>query len=708
MRLTELQVAGFRAFGREQSFDLDADVVIVNGANGQGKTSLFDSLLWGLSGLVPRISPDSRALLSKFSDTGQIEVTIKFRDTNGTGFLVRRSLDGERQLLRLESGKETFRDSEAEAKLQNLLWSSAKTSADPKRAVAEALTRTVYLQQDVLREFLTQDDEKSRFCCIADLIGVGQLSDLRLQLDRARTAWSTVTNQRAAELKQQENKLILLRNDLLRTEGSQLDGVDTAVWNAWWSNASKLISELHPPSTGQPNTAAVLDRAIRTLQLQASNFLRQRDLISSLKVDFERHGARPPRADIDELRASVAEVKHRLETLRHQLSTERANSVAMRRARAESKAIQEKVALLASLALQMLGDRCPVCAQTYDIKATKARLEILSKSASERTEPESELSTKNLENQLQQSEEAAAATEARLREAELSKEQHERWLATLRSQLVQLGIEVGAEVGQALAESSSRLEREIPAIQKLIKDGEQLSLLLLRLEDRSKAKELQAQIATLEQENVTLKSDLDARSDTWHLATSILEALRESEDDVVQLQLEEVNPLLQRIYSRIDPNPVFRTVSLVSTFLKGRGHLNPQVMDSATNATSSSPEHILSSSQVNALALSLFVALNLGLPKLPLDALLMDDPLQSLDEISLLGVADLLRRAKPTRQLIVSTHDERFVGLLQRKLRPTQSNERVFTITLSGWSRRGPDVEVKRAQPDLQPMRIAV
>src|SRR5207302_5578140 len=120
----------------------------------------------------------------------------------------------------------------------------------------------------------------------------------------------------------------------------------------------------------------------------------------------------------------------------------------------------------------------------------------------------------------------------------------------------------------------------------------------------------QAQIANLEQGNVALKSDLDARSDTWHLATSILEALRESEDDVVQLQLEEINPLLQRIYSRIDPNPVFRSVSLVSRFLKGRGHLNPKVADPSMNVSSSAPDQVLSSSQVNALALSLFVSLN--------------------------------------------------------------------------------------------------
>jgi len=708
MRLVELQVAGFRAFGQKQAFDLDAGVVIVNGVNGQGKTSFFDALLWGLSGLVPRISLDADALLSKFSDTGQIEVTIRFQDSRGAKFLVRRSFDGQQQRVRLESEQEASRDSDAEAKLQNLLWPSAKTNADPKRAVAEALTRTVYLQQDVLREFLTRDDDKSRFSCIADLIGVAQVSDLREQLDRARTAWSTITNQRTAELEERENKLASLRNDLQRTEGSQLQMVDTATWDAWWSNASKWISGLAPPSPAQANDTALLDRAIRALQSQASNLLRQRDLISSLKVEVDRHAATTIGADLSGLRANLTRAQQQVQGLREQLTKERANEVALQRARAEAVQLQGKVALFASLALQLLADRCPVCSQTYDIESTKARLEALSKTPPSAEMPGTELSTKSLDIQLQKAEEAAAMAEARLRESELSNQQHERWLATLRSQLAQLGIEVGEDLPQTLSESSARLQREVSVVQQLIKDGEHVALALLRLADQSKVKDLQAQIANIEQETAATKSDLEVRRNTWDLATNILEALRKSEDDVVQLQLEEVNPLLQRIYSRIDPNPVFRTVSLVSAFLKGRGHLNPQVMDSATNARSNSPEQVLSSSQVNALALSLFVALNLGLPKLPLNALLMDDPLQSLDEISLLGVADLLRRAKPTRQLIISTHDERFVGLLQRKLRSTQSDERVLTITLSGWSRRGPNVEISVARPDLQPMRIAV
>lgn len=664
MKIVNIQVAGFRAFGRKQSFDFDADVVIVNGANGQGKTSLFDSILWGLSGIVPRLATDDHALLSKFSDTGQIEVTIKLRNEKAAELLVRRSFDGEQQRLRFEYAGEVSRDADAEAKLQNVLWPGAKSSTDPRRAIADTITRSVYLQQDVLREFLTRDDDQSRFSSIADLIGVGQLSDLRLQLDRARTAWSTITNQRATELAQRENKLGSLREELSRTEGKDLEGAPVPVWNAWWSRASKFLPALQISQPDQSGAAAVLDRTIRTLQSHSNNLLRQRDLISTLRDDVDRHAIEASQTDIEQLRVQVSEARQQIQVLRQRFSDEVTNIAALRRSRAESKVLQDKLALFASLALQLLGDQCPVCSQKYDLQSTRARLERLSQTTSDIPQAEEEDSVRELEDQLKKSEQQSLEIEARLREAELAKAQHERWSTTVHSQLTQLGIEVGDDLAESLTQSASKIESNISEMQDLLKDGERLSLRLLQLSDRSRAKEIQSQIDVLERENASLKADLEGRQATWSLATSILEALRESEDDVVQLQLEEINPLLQRIYSRIDPNPVFRSVSLVSRFLKGRGHLNPKVADPSMNVSSSAPEQVLSSSQVNALALSLFVSLNFGLPKRPIDALLMDDPLQSLDEINLLGVADLLRRAKPVRQLIVSTHDERFIGLL--------------------------------------------
>jgi recombinational DNA repair ATPase RecF len=46
LRLVSLEVAGFRGFPQLREFDLNADAVIVVGANGNGKTSLFDGILW--------------------------------------------------------------------------------------------------------------------------------------------------------------------------------------------------------------------------------------------------------------------------------------------------------------------------------------------------------------------------------------------------------------------------------------------------------------------------------------------------------------------------------------------------------------------------------------------------------------------------------------------------------------------------------------
>lgn len=114
---------------------------------------------------------------------------------------------------------------------------------------------------------------------------------------------------------------------------------------------------------------------------------------------------------------------------------------------------------------------------------------------------------------------------------------------------------------------------------------------------------------------------------------------------------------------------------------------------------------ILSSSQLNSFAVSLFLALNLGLPSLGLSLVMLDDPLQSLDSINLLGLFDVLRRFAEHRQLVVSTHETRLLGLLQRKLRPIHPNERLMTLYFDTWTRDGPDfraVPLEFAEDDVR------
>jgi len=61
-RLISIELEAFRGFADAQRFDLDADVVLVRGDNGSGKTSLIDGLLWLLTGEIPRLSKRARGL----------------------------------------------------------------------------------------------------------------------------------------------------------------------------------------------------------------------------------------------------------------------------------------------------------------------------------------------------------------------------------------------------------------------------------------------------------------------------------------------------------------------------------------------------------------------------------------------------------------------------------------------------------------------
>ncbi len=77
MRILGLEVSGFRGFAAPQTFDLDADAIVVVGANGNGKTSLFDAILWGIAGQVPRLGTADQSLVSRFTETGEARVTVR-------------------------------------------------------------------------------------------------------------------------------------------------------------------------------------------------------------------------------------------------------------------------------------------------------------------------------------------------------------------------------------------------------------------------------------------------------------------------------------------------------------------------------------------------------------------------------------------------------------------------------------------------------
>ncbi|MFT6030347.1 MAG: exonuclease SbcC [Oleiphilaceae bacterium] len=132
--------------------------------------------------------------------------------------------------------------------------------------------------------------------------------------------------------------------------------------------------------------------------------------------------------------------------------------------------------------------------------------------------------------------------------------------------------------------------------------------------------------------------------------------------------------LINSIYKKIDPHPTFKKVEFKVSFETDKPSLNILLSDEVGGMIS--PMLFFSAAQTNILSLSVFLANALHAKddkKNPINVILIDDPIQSMDSINVLSTIDLLRSifVKFDKQIIISTHDENFFGLLQRKI-PTE------------------------------------
>ncbi len=711
MKIKGIEVNGFRAFAQVERFDLDADVVIICGGNGQGKTSLLDGIMWAITGSIPRLGGDAERLVSMYSDSGEARVSLDLSTRSGEDFRVTRSYDGQRQHLRVELNGEVFRDTIASSRLMEKLWPVGFATSDAA-ALTGAFTRTVYLQQDLVRQFVESDNDQERFNTVSELIGAGRVTELQVQLERAKTAWTRATNVRSEEGDSARRRLVALERQLA-TLSRDVPGVAEqevqAMWPAWWDLAKELgVTVRQVPPVDSVEAPPLVDTNVKQLEALRRSTNRRRDLAADLlsEIIAKTQLLLPDEAP---LRDALEKTQRDVQLAREALTAAEERAAKERHAKVQLRESREQLKALAQLALRHLGDRCPVCAQHYDKAETRRRLEELAGSSTEEdSAATSAEEVAYLASTLEERERALSSMEAQLWEVQQKTREWRTWTTERDRRLTELGIasDVGADVIQALQSLVNELEIVSNKLAAHQESGERLALMLAQTAERARRIELERDLITVRSEVRELDELNRSREETGDLAGQILDALREAASDMVTLRLERIEPLLQRIYARIDPHPSFRVVKFLARYWHGRGRLATAVIDPLVELSTELPFVVLSSSQMNALAVAVFLAFNLGFPTPLLRTVMLDDPLQSLDDVNLLGLVDLIRRTKEERQLLISTHDSRFARLLERKMRPVKEHQRTRVVEFDGWTRNGPVVSQRDVPIDASPLRI--
>jgi hypothetical protein len=369
----------------------------------------------------------------------------------------------------------------------------------------------------------------------------------------------------------------------------------------------------------------------------------------------------------------------------------------------------ESLAALAVQALELLGPTCPVCGQSIDEHDVR---EDLHKRLADESDGElaAAVAARNaVRSRVVEGEQELAAAQkaaAPLLSARRDQEQREQEDTAWKEEVSRLALPGGSpiELAEIAALRKGDMEaagRAVAALRDLWGAASELLAVL-------RADGTEAQLAELRAEARRANESLQARKESVHLAS-------QQEDDgrrlhraataaiaaVTDRRFKRLAPTVQDIFLRLDPHPSLTRLDVDLDIYYNRGIASPVVADSMHPEIKGDPLLVFSSSQANVTALSYFLAVGWASGADALPFVLLDDPVQSMDDVNALGFADLCRYIRRHRQVVVSTHEHRFASLLERKLTPRDESSRTRVIEFKAWTRDGPIIDQRLVEPQL-------
>jgi len=186
-------------------------------------------------------------------------------------------------------------------------------------------------------------------------------------------------------------------------------------------------------------------------------------------------------------------------------------------------------------------------------------------------------------------------------------------------------------------------------------------------EIKQKLETTEKKIAEVEEQKKNLNQTI-----AWinKLKNSISSVVADMNNEILTNQEELINKIFKRIY----PHPFFRKIKLrTDENSKGNKTIAIECWDSSGNI-SVNPAFTFSAAQVNIVAISIFLAMALKQQCTRLNTILLDDPIQSMDDLNIISFIDVLRSCSGeddglNKQIILSTHEDKFYRLMMKKFR---------------------------------------
>ena len=675
MRIDFLELCGFRGFRDKVRVEFGGGFTIITGRNGVGKSTVCDAVEFAITGSIEKYAVEKAA---KESLTDYLwwrgkgkpvahYVTVSFLSDDDKPFTITRSREGGAD----RSVEEIHAALCAGPAPDDALRQLARTSIIRDEWIAAlSLDLTEIERFDLVRSALGAVEDVELAAKAKDVVAAADRFLARDEEAHA-VARSRLSN-RIAQLSEAQAALNRLGGlaVALRTVADAVSDDSSDTTSRMESGRKALVDR----RTRLAHMGEALQLA-RELEIEQKAFNKQEAIDERQAALVDRDSAQKAKDAAD---AVIAEAKRRLEQ------------------EEDADAIAASLALVVEHGdrLGLHEDQCPLCAAyrtsaefAAGLKAARRRIAALSSGVQAARE-----ALANAREAARQPSLVLEAAEEKVR----AQTEVEQKLSAQEEAYIEFFYRNGLD--SRFINDLDGLEMEISRERGLLIDLERALHVLDASQSISRISSIESDIAGLRSEVDSLADAVSRSQRAKTAAREIERSVKRVSAEIVDERLAQISPLLNELYQRLRPHADWRTIDYS---IRGdvRRFLSLKVGDGLN------PQFVFSSGQRRAAGLAFLLSVHLSRGWTPLVSLLLDDPVQHIDDFRALQLIEVLAALRVDgRQIICAVEDPSLADLLCRRLQstPSQSGRRI-DIDLG---REGSNIVV--TETEIAPMPVGV
>ena len=628
MKLAFISMCGFRGYREQTRLNFASGFNVIDGRNGVGKSTIFDAVEFGLTGDLSKYagataSGQSVADYIWWIGEGDAPadrfVEVGFSGDQGD-WVVRR----------------TPLDSKSFAVSAHLTAALAHPELAPD-APLKQLCATTIIRDEHIAGLSLDLKETERYALLRQAIGA---TDAETWITRAHAIVGLAKRKREAA----QAEVTSLTNDV-SSAGRRIDELrlSLASSQAVSDATDRLRTFVDTPAASASALVNVARSHIATVELELHSLASLREQLPQYQT------ARANVPDVERQLAlaasAVREGQARIESLRTIEETGRSSELATQ-ARALVSLIRD------GKKIGLIEHHCPLCATghsdasfaagTLEAEAVASRIDEIAADIAVR---EGEIATARAEHANRQ--QVARSLTSTL-------DSFQTLIAGFEEQVSSLGLAFDL-TREDIDRRTADLRKQLEAAQRDLR-----ILDTLRLNDElSRA----SQVEAVSKERLQKGQERFGRARKAEaLATAMYDAARRAAAESLDLRIDRVLPLMAELYSRLKPHPVWQDINYS---IRGdvRRFLSLKVGDGLN------PQFLFSSGQRRATGLAFLLSINLSLAWSRWQSVLLDDPVQHVDDFRTVHLAEVLAQlVSGGKQIICAVEDPALADMMCRRL----------------------------------------